>query len=180
MPPRSSIERNPAIREAVNGALTRGCTQAEIVEALRAAGTKISKSAVGRYALKYEDAIQRQRQIQAATRSLLEGADASNDTQSRIFAQLVTSLATRAILPMVEDDDVELSIKDLNALALAGQRLTKTQGNLFELEIAKAREEERQATARQAADVAETTARAGGASEETLRQIRLGILGLSA
>lgn len=180
MPPRSSIERDPAIREAVNAALMRGCTQADIVSALLAAGTKVSKSAVGRYALKYEDAIKRQRQIQEATRSLIEGADASNDTQSRVFAQLVTSLATRAILPMVEDDEVDISIKDLNALALASQRVTRTQGNLFELELKKAREEERKQTARQAADVAEEEGRKAGATPETLRAIRVGILGMSA
>lgn len=180
MPPRSSIERDPAIREAVNAALTRGCTQAQVVEALEAAGAKVSKSAVGRYALKYEQAIERQRQIQAAVRCLADESRSTDDAPGRVFAQLVTSLATRAILPLVEDDEVELSIKELNALTQMSQRVTATQGNLFELELRKAREEERQATARQAADVAETAARNGGATPETLRAIRVGILGLSS
>ncbi|KKC27418.1 phage protein Gp27 family protein [Sphingomonas sp. SRS2] len=180
MPPRSSIERDPVIREAVDAALTRGCTQADVVSALLTAGKKVSKSAVGRYALRYEESIKRQRQIQEATRCLVDEAQASDDTQSRVFAQLVTTLATRAILPLIEDEDVELSLKDLSALTQMSQRVTKTQGNLLELQLRAAREAERKETARQAADVAETAGRAAGASEETLRKIRTGILGLSS
>jgi hypothetical protein len=80
---------------------------------------------------------------------------------------------------MTGEAEEDLSVLDLSRLAKAVKDATSASKIDIERE-AKIREEEaRRARERAAAD-AETAGRAAGASEATLRAVRLGILGLSA
>ncbi|ARR52015.1 hypothetical protein HY78_00350 [Rhizorhabdus wittichii DC-6] len=180
---RSSVEKDPRVREAVDDALKRGCTLDEIVEALRAIGSDVSRSAVGRYAKQYSALAARQRDMQAVARSFASEFGSADDQQGRLLIQLVTTLITSAVMPAAiadgDSDGEALSTKSLADLARAVKDVTSASKVDIDREH-KIREEEAKRAKREAAEAADHAGRAAGASEETLRKIRMGILGLSS
>jgi Protein of unknown function (DUF3486) len=113
---KSAIAQNPAIREAVDAAIGRGCTIDAIKEMLEAMGSEISRSAVGRHAAKYQDMAQRQRDIRAAADAFAGEFGNAEDNQTRLMVQLVTTLITENIMAQGEGEG---SAMDLRLLAAA-------------------------------------------------------------
>ena len=181
---RSSVERDPGVREAVDAALKRGCTHDEIVETLRAMGSKVSRSAVGRYSQQYAALAARQRDMQAVARTFAADFGSADDQQGRLLIQLVTTLITSSVMPMAADEgdaygEDGLSTKMLADLARAVKDIPSASKVDVERE-AKIREHAAQRAKADAADAADQAGRAAGASDDTLRKIRMGILGLSS
>lgn len=179
MSQRSSIDRlDPSIRTEVDAALKRGATIDEIVWMLKGLGQDVSRSAVGRYSKRYADLAARQRDLSSIAQAFAGEFGDAEDRQGRLLIQLVTSLATRAIMPIAAGDKVELDGKDLHFLARAVKDITSASKTDVDRE-AKIREEAFKTARRQAAEAAETGAREAGASDEVIEKVKRRILGLS-
>ncbi len=178
---RSSVEKDPRVRQAVDEAIKRGCTIDEIVEAVGAVGGKVSRSAVGRYAKQYAQLAEKQRDMQAVARSFASEFGSADDQQGRLLIQLVTTLITSTVMPVAigEEGSEQITTKALADIARAVKDVTSASKVDVDREI-RIREEESRRARQKAADAAEKAGRAAGATEETLRMIRMGILGLSS
>lgn len=191
---RSSLKSlPPAILDAVHDAIGRGQTLDDICGLLRDAGTERSRSAVGRYAKDFAELAKQQRRVQSIAAAFGNEFGSSGDNQVRMMNQLMTSVMTRAIIPIAsaedvapgggEDDDEEgggaLDTLALSRLAKAVKDVTSSSKIDIERE-AKIREEEARRTRERAAADATAAGRAAGASEATLAAIRTSILGFAA
>ena len=176
---RSTIDAlPPAILAAVHDAIERRETIDAIVARIRDMGGDASRSAVGRYTKGFAELAKHD--MRSVAEAFGREFGSADDLQGRMMIQLMTSLTTRVLMPhMTGEAEEDLSVLDLSRLAKAVKDATSASKIDIERE-AKIREEEaRRARERAAAD-AETAGRAAGASEATLRAVRLGILGLSA
>lgn len=177
---RSSIdELPPEIRDAALRAIAEGRTCDEIVARIRELGGDASRSAVGRYKKSYAEIAKQQRDLQAVSRAFAADFGEEGDAQGRLLLQLITSVATRAILPIAEGEEVELNGEDLHFYARAIKDITSAAKTNTDRE-AKVEARAAEKAKREAAANAETAARASGASPETVRKVRAAILGLAA
>lgn len=185
---RSSLKSlPPAILDAVHDAIGRGQTLDDICGLLRDLGTERSRSAVGRYAKDFAELAKQQRRVQSIAQAFGNEFGQSGDNQVRMLNQLMTSVMTRAIIPIASaDDDATVDDEEggggIDTLALS--RLAKavkdvTSSSKIDIEReAKIREEEARKARERAAQDATQAGRSAGASEETLEAIRAGILGI--
>lgn len=189
---RSSLKSlPPEVLDAVHEAIGRGETLDDICALLRDLGTERSRSAVGRYAQGFNELAKQQRRVQSIAAAFGNEFGQSGDNQVRMMNQLMTSVMTRAIIPIASaEDDAAAGGDDedgggaLDTLALS--RLAKavkdvTSSSKIDIEReAKIREEEARRTREKAAADATAAGRAAGASEATLAAIRTRILGFAA
>ncbi len=187
---RSSLKSlPPQVLDAVHDAIGRGETLDDICALLRDLGTERSRSAVGRYAKGFAELATQQRRIQGIAAAFGNEFGQSGDNQVRMMNQLMTSVMTRAIIPIASAEDDASGGDDeegggLDTLALS--RLAKavkdvTSSSKIDIEReAKIREEEARRTRERAAAEATEAGRAAGASEATLSAIRTRILGFAA
>ena len=178
---RSSIKDLPdAIRAEVDAAIKRGATIDAIVEHLHALGADhISRSAVGRYSKGFAELARQQRDLRIVAEQFGREFGESDNLDGRLLTQLMTSVITRAIIPLASSEVIEIDEADLASLA----RATKDAMAAAKIDTdreAKIREEEAKRARKAAADAADQAGRAAGASEDTLRRIRAGILGIDA
>ncbi|MEA3017744.1 MAG: hypothetical protein QOI38_2466, partial [Sphingomonadales bacterium] len=103
----------------------------------------------------------------------------ADDRQSRLLIQLVTSIATRAVMPLAAGNDVDIGGKELANLARAIKDITSAAKTDVDREKT-IRAEEAKKVREAAAAAAETEAKAAGASEESIRRVRAAILGLKS
>lgn len=179
MAAQSTMKKLPApIRSAVDEAIKRGATIDDIVALLAEIGTPRSRSAVGRYTKEYAELAQQQRDLRAVAESFGKEFGGPDDRQGRLLIQLLTSVATRMVMPMATQEDPELDGKELHYLARSVKDLASASKTDIDRE-AKIREEAVKATRAAAAEEAVNISRAAGASEETLAKIRAGLLGLT-
>ncbi|WP_454280235.1 phage protein Gp27 family protein [Sphingomonas sp. Marseille-Q8236] len=185
---RSSLKSlPPQVLDAVHDAIGRGETIDDICGLLRDLGTERSRSAVGRYAQGFNELAKQQRRIQSIAKAFGSEFGTSGDNQVRMMNQLMTSVVTRAIIPIASADDDAAGEDDeegggIDTLALS--RLAKavkdvTSSSKIDIEReAKIREEEARKARERAVQDATQAGRSAGASEETLAAIRAGILGI--
>lgn len=177
---RSSIEQLPEpVKSAVDDAIKRGASIDSIVETIRALGGEASRSAVGRYAKSYSQFATQQRQVRAVAQSFGREFGEEGDLQGRFMIQMLTSVITRAVMPVAAGEEIELDGKELANLARAVKDATSAAKVDVERE-ARIREEGAKLAREKAAQDAETTARAAGASADTIRRIKASILGIAA
>lgn len=178
---RSAIDAlDPAIRSAVLRAIEDGATIDDIVDLIRGMGGEVSRSSVGRYTKGFAELARQQRDLRATAEAFGREFGSADDRQGRMMVQLMTSITTRALMPhLTGEAEEELSTLELSRLAKAVKDATGAAKIDIERE-AKIREEEARRTREAAASAADTAARAAGASEETLRAVRMGIMGMSA
>lgn len=181
---RSSIDRLPPdIRGEVDAAIKRGATIDEMVGMLldlhdqgKLAGP-VSRSALGRYSLQYRDLAARQRDMASVAKAFGSEFGDADDLQGRLMIQLVTSLITRVAMNASDAEDAEFKFKDLADLARAVKDATSASKTDLDREV-KIREEAARKARQVAADAAVSSAKASGASDETIRTVRAAILGL--
>jgi len=186
---RSSLKSlPPQVLDAVHDAIGRGETIDDICGLLRDLGTERSRSAVGRYAKGFAELATQQRRVQSIAAAFGSEFGSSGDNQVRMMNQLMTSVMTRAIIPIASaaddagSDDEEgggIDTLGLSRLAKAVKDVTSSSKIDIERE-AKIREEEARRTRERAAADATEAGRAAGASEATLAAIRTSILGFAA
>lgn len=189
---RSSLKSlPPQVLDAVHDAIGRGETLDDICALLRDLGTERSRSAVGRYAQGFNELAKQQRRIQSIAKAFGSEFGTSDDNQVRVMNQLMTSVVTRALIPIASAEDDAIGGTDdeeggsgpdtlaLSRLAKAVKDVTSSSKIDIERE-AKIREEEARRTREKAAADATAAGRAAGASEETLSAIRTRILGFAA
>jgi hypothetical protein len=97
--------------------------------------------------------------------------------QGRLLIQLLTSVATRIVMPIAAGDEVTTDAKELHFLARALKDITSASKTDVDRE-AKIREEAAKQTKREAAAAVESEGRASGASAETIDRIKRRILGI--
>lgn len=177
---KSSIEAlDPAILSAVHAAIEQGQTIDQIVELIRGRGGDASRSAVGRYTKGFAELARQQRDMRSVAEAFGKEFGTSDDYQGRMMTQLITSLVTRTILPIVTDEDAEMDGLELSRLAKAAKDAISASKIDVERE-AKIRDEEAKRARVQAADAADRAGRKAGATPETLAMIRAEILGIAA
>lgn len=177
---RSSIDELPdAIRREVHAAIERGASIDGIVELIRGLGGDASRSAVGRYSQKFAALAKQQREMRSVAEAFGREFGSADDHQGRMMVQLMTSVMTRAVMPLATGDEIDLSSKELMELGKAAQSIASAAKIDVERE-ARIRLEAAKRAKEQAANDADAAGRAAGASEETLRRIRAGILGIAA
>ncbi len=178
---RSTIDQLPdTIRIAVLAALERGGTIDEIVALIRGMGADASRSAVGRYTKNFAELAKQTRDMRNVAEAFGREFGTADDQQGRMMIQLMTSITTRALMPHMNGEaEEDLTSLELSRLAKAVKDATSASKIDIERERA-IREEEARRTREAAAASAETAARATGASEDTLRAVRMGILGMAA
>ena len=170
----------PAIRSQVLAALGDGATIDEIVGLVRELGGDVSRSSVGRYSQRFAELAKQQRDMRSVAEAFGREFNTGDDLQGRMMIQLMTSITTRMLMPhMTGEAEEELSALELTRLAKAVKDATGAAKIDIERERA-IREEEASRAKVQAANDAETAGRAAGASDETLRRVRAGILGIAA
>ncbi|MBX9881234.1 MAG: DUF3486 family protein [Sphingomonas sp.] len=174
---RSSIEQlDPRVRAEVDQAIKRGATIDAIVDLLKGLGADASRSAVGRYSKRYAELARQQREMRTVAEAFGQEFGSADDRQGRMMVQLLTSVITRAIMPVAsaEDDPEGIDAKELHFLA----RAVKDTVGAAKLDVEReraVREEERKRAAEAGADAA----RKGGASAETIDLVKRSILGLA-
>jgi hypothetical protein len=176
----STIKRlPPQLRTAVDDALKRGCTIDEITSMLAGLGANVSRSAVGRYTQEYREFADRHRDIASFAQAFGHEFGTADDKQSRLLVQLMTSIATRAAIPLATGEDAEMiSGKELSALARAVKDIVGA-AMIDTSREAKIREEEGKKARRAAAEAATAEGRKAGASPETIERVRKVILGIT-
>lgn len=169
---KSKIADNPIIRDAVNAALARGCTIDAIKEMLDAMSAEISRSAIGRYASKYQDQAARQRDIRSAADAFASEFASVNDNQTRLMVQLVTTLITENIMKKSEGEGSAMDLRLLAAAVKDALGAAKIDNDL-RASIRKAAQEECKAAAERALT-------STGGTEEQMAALRAEFLGLAA
>lgn len=166
---KSTIAADPAIREAVDKAIARGCTIDAIKDMLDAMGAEISRSAIGRHSQKYAAIAERQRDIRAAAEAFAGEFGSVDDQQSRLMIQLITTALTEKII----DLPGETSAFDMKLLTGAVKDAVGA---------AKIDDDRRRALRKQAFEEAATVAadavKKTGASAETINRVRAEIMGI--
>lgn len=179
---RSSIDQlDPQIRTEVDAAIKRGATVDGIVTRIRELGGEASRSAVGRYTKNYAQLARRQRDLQATAKAFASEFGEADDRQSRLLIQLVTSITTRSVMPIAEEEDPGLEGKELANLARAVKDITSAAKIDTDREQ-KIRAEEAARAKQQAAAAVEKAASkvAGGLTRDTIEEIKREILGVAA
>jgi len=180
MPGKSSIRALPEpVRLEVDAAIKRGATIDEIVWMLKGLGADVSRSAVGRYSKQYADVAARQRDMSSIARAFAGEFGEADDLQGRLLIQIVTTIFTRAVMPIAAGDKVKLGSKELMELGRAIKDITAASKIDVDRE-AKIRSEAILNARRQAANDAEAEGKAAGASAETIDRIKRRILGIAS
>jgi hypothetical protein len=167
----SSIKCNPAIRQAVDDAIGRGCTIDAITTMIAAMGAEIGRSSVHRYAQKYQAVAQRQRDIRAAADAFAGEFGTAEDKQTKLMIQLVTTLITENILSKGEGEGSAMDLRLLAAAvkdAIAAAKLDDDRIRAI-----------RATALAEAAKEAEQAGRAEGASAAQIDAIKRRIMGLA-
>lgn len=177
----STIDQLPEpIRLAVMEAIKRQVKIDDIVDLIRSMGGEASRSAVGRYSKNFRALAEQQRSIRSVAEAFGHEFGDADDRQGRMMVQLMTTLATRSLMPMVTAEDDEeggLSPLELSRIAKA----VKDTMGAAKLDVereAKIRDEATKRAKAEAATAGVEAARSSGASAETLDLIRKRILGI--
>jgi hypothetical protein len=177
---KSSIDGlDPALRVELDAAIKRGATIDEITWMLKGLGADVSRSAVGRYSKQYADLAARQRDLQSIAKAFGSEFGEAGSHQGRLMNQLLTSIITRAVMPLAAGDEETKApdFKDLHFLA----RAVKDANSAAKIDTdreAKIRDDAIKQERSRSAAAAVEGARAAGASPETCQRIRAAILGL--
>lgn len=177
---RSTIEQlDPAVLAEVHNAIRRGATIDGIVALLQGLGVEAPRSNVGRYTKKFSELAKQQRDMRSIAEAFGQEFGDADDRQGRMMVQLLTSVITKAIMPIASDEEPDLDGKEMHFLA----RAVKDTMSAAKIDVdreAKIRDEAAKQARIAAATAAVDTGRAAGASEETLNLIRAKILGIAA
>lgn len=175
---KSSIDNLPEpIRNEALAAVKRGATIDEIVWTLKGLGADVSRSAVGRFSKEYRDLAARQRDLQSIAKSFGADFGQADDLQGRLLIQLLTSIATRMVMPIAAGDEVTPDGKELHFYARALKDIISASKTDVDRE-AKIRAEGAKRAREAAAADAEAAGKAAGASPETIDRIKRRILGI--
>ncbi|HYD12701.1 MAG TPA: phage protein Gp27 family protein [Allosphingosinicella sp.] len=174
----SSIKRlPPAILAEVNSAIQRGATVDQIKAAIEALGGEASRSAVGRYAQEYRALAARLRDQQSVAKAFAAEFGDAGSLEGRLLIQLGTTIATRMAMNVADNDDPDLSMKELMEFGRAVKDFTSASKIDVDRE-AKIRAEAFVKARQKAADEAEAECRAAGASDATIDRVKRRLLGM--
>lgn len=137
-----------------------------------------SRSALGRYSVKFDQMAARMKEIQSASRVLVaELGEDTDDKMGGLMVQAITSLATHAALQAAGSEE-EIDIKEIGQLARTARAVMETR----KMSLAERQEIERIARekllAEQEAEL-EKQVKTAGLSDDTANLIRAKILGVS-
>ncbi|MBZ6377355.1 hypothetical protein B5C34_05345 [Pacificimonas flava] len=177
---KSTIEQLPdQLQGACHAAIRRGATIDEITGLLNGLGADVSRSAVGRYTKNYSELVRQQRDMTAMAQAFGREFGEGDDRTGLMMTQLMQTLMTRSLIPLLSGDGEEEQLDPLEIGRLAKAVKDIAGASKIDTDRIRAiRAEEREAAKKDAADVAEGAARKTGASAETIQQIRREIMGL--
>lgn len=165
---------DPRVRAAVDEAVREGrATIDDIVVLVKAMGGEASRSSVGRYVKNASEQMKKFREAQEIAKVWIGklSADPEGDV-GRLLAEMLKTVAFQQIADMGEGD-AESSPMDLMLVAKALDHLSRSQKVDVD-RLVKVREE----FAKKAAAAAAAAAKSGGASRETIDEIKRSILGI--
>ena len=181
--PKSSIDLlSQELREQLNALLARtDVTQQEITDAINtAAGERVvSKSGVNRYAMRMKAFGERARQIKEATQAYVQMAGDQAQVSESIIHQLrigIYDLSSLLESSGTEDADPEELAARLDAFAKASRGMRDLEAAAKAIDERKRR---LQAELEAAAADVERAGRRAGMSDDTVRQIKGRVLGIS-
>jgi hypothetical protein len=177
---RSSIKAlPPEIKQEVDRLLAEGtATIDDIVAALRGMGAKVSRSALGRYSMKFETVASKMREARelASTWAQQLGSIPDND-MGRALVEMLHHMIFKMMLERSEEDGPAGDPLDLMRLAQALKNAALTNSLSVDLEL-KIRTETEKQTKTAAVKVVENAGRERGLSAETIGAIKASILGV--
>ena len=177
----SSIDRlSPELRERLNALLARpDVTQQEITEEINAAGGRVSKSAVNRYAVRMKRFGEKARQIKEATAAYIELAGDQKEVSETIIHQLRVGLYD--LTAALESGDAEDAKPE--EIANRVDALTRAARGMRDLETAAKSIDERRrrlkAELAAAADEVEAALGPRGTAEDVVARLRERIVGVA-
>lgn len=180
MPRKSTVKRLPPdIRDAVHRLLDSGRTLDEIRAHLEGLGADVSRSALGRYAQKYEEVAAKLRESREVSAAFArELGDIPDGDMGRTLVELLHGLVFRVLMQRTEEkDEKPLKPMDLMLLAKAIKESVGSTKISAELEIKirdRAAAEAKQAAAR----AVDHVARERGLTRDTVEAIKSQILGI--
>ncbi|WP_066546790.1 phage protein Gp27 family protein [Sphingomonas sp. CCH15-F11] len=174
MPRRSSVEKlDPAIRASVDRAIGRGASIDEIVELVDSLGGDVSRSAIGRYSIRYREMADQQRNVMAIAKAFGEDFGDSDNQAGKLLIQIINSVAVRALIPLASGEVDAIDGKELHFLARAAKDLMSAAKTDADRD-----RQVRDATKKAAAEAADQELRREGASADTIRRVKEQILGI--
>lgn len=157
-----------AIQECFNAKMTLD----DIVDRIKEMGAKVSRSALGRHKLKFDDMMDKVRHSRIMAETLVENlGDASESKIARANIELMHS----ALLKISLESEEGLEAKEVYALSKALEALAKAKKIDQDTII-----EAGKVMQKKAAQVAGDIAKKAGLTAETVEDIRQGILGIKA
>lgn len=159
--------------DAVNSALARGATYEDIVRMLRDMGHEVGKSSVGRYGKEFLARLERIRVVQEQAKAVLEETQGEPLRTEEATTQIALSMIAETLLALPDMRGAK-PVELVRALA----HLQSSSASRERLRMGWRAEQ--QARAQQAAAEVGKVAKAGGLSDETIRQIEERILGIAA
>jgi len=186
----SSITKLPeTIREKIALLRDQGRTLNEIMAALNDLDVDVSRSALGRYTKKMDQVaedLRRSRELALAVSR--QFGDQETSLVARTNMEILHSLLMKLMIGAVAgsatkkdgDKNVEIEAREAMFLSTALEKLTRAGKVDFEGQLLAAREKERGAALRSAAEKAVDEARKQGLSAPTIAAIKARILGVEA
>lgn len=183
MAPRSRIETDLAaddLAEFRRLLATGRLTVDGLTMWLEGKGYEISRSSVGRYKQSFDEVAAKLRESREVTEALVReiGPTATDGKQGRLLVEILRKLVFDHLMGQLSGEQKEqLGTEDFFFLAKAMKEMSSAVRYDQDFEI-KIRQEVEKKAKEQAAAVAETAAREGGATEEQVAFIRAKILGI--
>lgn len=118
MPRKSTVKRLPPdIRDAVHRLLDSGRTLDEIRAHLEGLGADVSRSALGRYAQKYEEVAAKLREAREITTAFAKQLEDIPSDMGRVLTEMLQNITFKLLLKQHEGEDPTISPGEIMAFA---------------------------------------------------------------
>lgn len=174
MAQKSSIIKLPKqIRVEIDKLLSDGVfTIDQIIEHIRSMGGDVSRSAIGRYSKKFNDASKKMREArEISTVFAQELGDLKDDSVGRQLTEMLRTVVFQVLIPKMNEDDPTVKPADLMMLARAIKDLGTTSKLSADMELKIRKEAQEEANKKAEAAMSEV-AKKNGFSDENVDLFR--------
>ncbi len=136
MPRKSTVKRLPPdIRDAVHRLLDSGRTLDEIRAHLEGLGADVSRSALGRYAQKYEEVAARLREAREVTTAFAKQLEDLPSDMGRVLTELLQSIIFKLLLKQHEGEDPTVSAEEVMFFARSFKDVSSAMKSSADMEM---------------------------------------------
>lgn len=178
MPRKSTVKRLPPdIRDAVHRLLDSGRTLDEIRAHLEGLGADVSRSALGRYAQKYEEVAARLREAREVTTAFAKQLEDLPSDMGRVLTELLQSIIFKLLLKQHEGEDPTVSAEEVMFFARSFKDVSSAMKSSADMEM-KIRDRVAAEAKQAAVRAVDHVARERGLTRDTVEAIKSQILGI--